>query len=436
MNQFIKEFIFITNVFFIISSELILFGIFRNYSSFIDGITSRLASINILYVKVFQAIALNNSLIDDKANNKLLQFTDNAPWTFSDINLVDIVDICSKYDLVLKNGFDKPINSGMISLVYKGNRQYDGKPVIIKLKRNDIDNKLNDAIKNLQTFMYILSFIPIVNKYQIAEVINKNIDIVRHQTNFSEEVDNMIRFNNNCKNLKYIKVPKVYKEVTEKYPDVIMMEFIEGMKINQINPKDYDEFAKQVMKIGFVTTLIHGFAHGDLHGGNILFIKDEDDEKHKFKLGIIDFGIMYELDTKFKETLLNFFTHMFELPSRETAVKVLETMIEPPGIIDSIPQKHRENIINFTAEIIEDTIHKSKQANQIQIYKFLHKLTDYLCDAEIANIGIRPSDNFIKTQLVLAMSHGVTLTLCKDDFMVLADKVLNELFHTDMLEHL
>ena len=436
MNQFIKEFIFITNVFFIISSELILFGIFRNYSSFIDGITSRLASINILYVKVFQAIALNNSLIDDKANNKLLQFTDNAPWTFSDINLVDIVDICSKYDLVLKNGFDKPINSGMISLVYKGNRQYDGKPVIIKLKRNDIDNKLNDAIKNLQTFMYILSFIPIVNKYQIAEVINKNIDIVRHQTNFSEEVDNMIRFNNNCKNLKYIKVPKVYKEVTEKYPDVIMMEFIEGMKINQINPKDYDEFAKQVMKIGFVTTLIHGFAHGDLHGGNILFIKDEDDEKHKFKLGIIDFGIMYELDTKFKETLLNFFTHMFELPSRETAVKVLETMIEPPGIMDSIPQKHRENIINFTAEIIEDTIHKSKQANQIQIYKFLHKLTDYLCDAEIANIGIRPSDNFIKTQLVLAMSHGVTLTLCKDDFMVLADKVLNELFHTDMLEHL
>ena len=38
-------------------------------------------------------------------------------------------------------------------------------------------------------------------------------------------------------------------------------------------------------------------------------------------------------------------------------------------------------------------------------------------------------DNFIKTQLVLAMSHGITLTLCKDDFMILADKVINELFH-------
>jgi hypothetical protein len=49
----------------------------------------RLSSINILCVKVFQAIALNNSLIDEKINNKLLQFTDNPPWNFSDIKLSD-----------------------------------------------------------------------------------------------------------------------------------------------------------------------------------------------------------------------------------------------------------------------------------------------------------------------------------------------------------
>ena len=43
------------------------------------------------------------------------------------------------------------------------------------------------------------------------------------------------------------------------------------------------------------------------------------------------------------------------------------------------------------------------------------------------------SDNFIKIQLVLAMSHGVTLTLCDNEFMDLADKVINELFHTNMI---
>ena len=65
--------------------------------------------------------------------------------------------------------------------------------------------------------------------------------------------------------------------------------------------------------------------------------------------------------------------------------------------------------------------------------KFLSKLKEYLFNAELSNIGIRPSDNFVKTQLVLAMAHGVTLTLCKNDFFTLADKVLNELFNLNIL---
>jgi hypothetical protein len=125
---------------------------------------------------------------------------------------------------------------------------------------------------------------------------------------------------------------------------------------------------------------------------------------------------------------------MFEADPTETAIKLLNSgIIDPPGILDQIPKKHSENIIKFTSEIIEDTVKSSKQANQVQIYKFLYKLKDYLNNYELSNIGIRPSDNFVKSQLVLAMSHGVTLTLCKDDFMTIADKVINEIFHTNMI---
>jgi len=67
-------------------------------------------------------------------------------------------------------------------------------------------------------------------------------------------------------------------------------------------------------------------------------------------------------------------------------------------------------------------------SNQIQIYKFLSQLKEYLTKKELSNIGIRPSDDFIKSQLVLAMAHGVTLTLCKGDFVTLMDNCLNELF--------
>ena len=73
-------------------------------------------------------------------------------------------------------------------------------------------------------------------------------------------------------------------------------------------------------------------------------------------------------------------------------------------------------------------ISNSKNANQIQVYKFLSNFHSYLLDHKISELGLGPSENFVKTQMCLTMSHGVTLTLCEGEYISLADKVLNELF--------
>jgi predicted unusual protein kinase regulating ubiquinone biosynthesis (AarF/ABC1/UbiB family) len=432
MNK-IKGALFILNVSFIFLTEVFLYLIKRDYSSFIDRLTSRLSSINILYVKLFQAFALNNNLIDDKINNKLLKFTDNAPWNYSDIDFMNLIEMTNKYDLYIKDGFERPINSGMISLVFKG---YKGanmtQAVIIKMKRKNIEKTLDDAIDNLTFCLYILSFIPIIHKYQIVDVINKNIEIVKHQTNFLEEVHNMELMRENCKNLKYVKIPLAYKEITQEYHGIIVMEYIEGMKINQIEEVDYEGFAKQVVKFGLVTSVIHGITHGDLHSGNVIFIKDENDLKHKYKIGIIDFGIIYKIQNKYKGFIFDIFTQIFELTPQESAEKILNSgIIEPEGILQQIPKEHYNSIINFAQEIINETINGCKKANQIQIYKFMSKMNEYLSKKELNSLGLRPSDEFVKLQLVLAMAHGVTLTLCKNDFITLMDRCINELFKTD-----
>jgi predicted unusual protein kinase regulating ubiquinone biosynthesis (AarF/ABC1/UbiB family) len=428
----IKSIIFLVNALFIFASEMIIYSVFQDYSFFIDRLSMRLASINILYVKIFQAFALNNSLIDDKTNNKLLKFTDNAPWNFSDIDLHQLIEMSDKYNIQLQRGYEVPINSGMISLVFIG---YDkNKQVIIKMKRKNIQEKLDDAIDNLLFSMYILSFIPIINKYQLVEVVNKNIEIIRRQTNFLEEIDNMDKIRENCKNLKYVKIPTANRKVTEEYPNIILMERIEGIKINQIKEEDYEQFAKLVVKFGIVTTILHGVTHGDLHSGNILFIKDYNDSKYYYKIGVIDFGIIYEVKSQYKGLLFDIVTQLFEKTPRESAEKLLNSgMVDPPGILQKIPKEDYNNILSFTSDIINETIHSSKKANQIQIYKFLSKFKEYLSKDELCNIGIRPSDDFVKSQLVLAMAHGVTLTLCKDNFITLMDKVINELFNTKII---
>jgi len=433
----IKSIKFLLNVFFIFITEGLIYAFFQDYSFFINRLSMRLASINILYVKIFQACALNNNLIDDNINNELLKFTDNAPWNYSDINLAELVNIADKYELYLKHGYEVPINSGMLSLVFKAYRKDDIlKPVIIKMKRKNIQQKLDDAIDNLLFFMYIMSFIPIINKYQLAEVVNKNIDIIRHQTNFLEEIDNMNTIRENCKYLKYVKIPTANRKVTEEHPDVILMDYIEGLKISQISREHYESFAKLVVKFGIVTTLIHGVTHGDLHSGNILFIEDPNDVKYPHKIGIIDFGIIYNVNSQYKELLLDILIHVFENTPRETAINLLNSgVIDPPGILQKIPKIDYDNIVTFAEELITETINTSKKANQLQIYKFLSKFKEYLSKDELSNIGIRPSDDFVKSQLVIAMAHGVTLTLCNNDFISLMDKSINELFPTKIMIH-
>ena len=432
--KYVNQIMFLSSASWIILSELFLYVVFKNYSSFIGRLTHKLAGINILYVKVFQAFALNNSFIDDKLNNQLLQFTDNAPWDFSDIDYETLISVCDEYELHLQSGFEFPINTGMISLVFKAYSKKDGKPLIIKMKRVNIEAKLAKAVDNLLCFVYLLSFIPVLNKYQISEAVNKSISMITNQTNFQLEVTNMQKMKKNCQHLQYVKIPSVNVDVTEKYENVIVMEFIEGMTINKIDTEDYEEFAKQVLKFGFVTTVLHGTTHGDLHGGNILFIKDSDAPKYKHKIGVLDFGIVYEIDKDYKGVLLEIATDLFTIPSNVLAEKfILSGVIEPMDILKNLPQHHFINIIKFSTEIIDDIIHTSKQANQIQVYKFLYNFNSYLNNNDISKLGLRPSANFIKTQMCLAMSHGITLSLCKDDYIVIADKVLNELFHMNLL---
>lgn len=432
--DFIKEIIFIIKIFFVFSSEIVLYFCFGNYSCFIDRLTNRLAKINILYIKLFQAFAFNNKLIDKTINNKLFSFTDNAPWDYSDINYSDIIEVVNDYNLYLKDGFEKPMNSGMISLVFKVYDKHSNLPMVIKIKRNNIDLKLKDAINNLKTIFFLLSFITFFNKFKLEETFIKNIEIIQNQTNYNEEVNNMIKMKDNCKYLKYIKIPTPNKEVTNNYSNIILMEFIDGLKLNELMEDDYLIFAKQVIKFGFVTSLIHGFSHGDLHAGNILFINDKNDEKYPYKIGIIDFGIVYNIDIEFKNKILELISEFLIKSPLETSERLLNSGIfESKDLINNLPKKYYSTILNFTCEIIHETINNSKLINQIQIYKFLYKFIEFINNPEIANLGIKFSDNFIKAQVVLSMTHGLTLTLCKDDFISISDNVLNELFHTKIL---
>jgi len=435
LNTF-KGYIFLFRVFSIFLLEGLFYFVYHDYPSFINRLTQQLAKINILYVKIFQAIALNNQFIDEKTNEQLMNFTDNAPWSLEDIDLESIAKLAITEKIYLKDGCYQPINAGMISLVYKTYLKSHQKQVIIKMKRKNIEGRLNSAIDDLMFLIRILSFFHIFRQYKIQDLVKKNIDIIRHQVHFQEEVENMLKIKENCKNLKYVKIPEVYPEITEKYPNLIMMEYIEGMKINEILEDDYEAFARQVIKFGFVTANFHGFTHGDLHAGNILFIKNINDNASPYKIGVLDFGIMFEINEHFKNTLFELASDLFDLPTDVIAKKMIDSgmIIQPLETILKLPKEHYEYIIDMGSKALNETLYNQGKGNHFRMYDFISNLHSYINENSLFSMGLYLSDDFVKTQLVLAMSHGVTMKLCKENYMKLANETIDELFHVDLFQ--
>ena len=175
---------------------------------------------------------IHNESVVDFSDDKTIESVNERYMKFKEVIRSDFSIIETANTIELKNVRDKKWNQletsdkEEIGLFFQSIKDNYNEAVIIKMKRNNIDEKLNDAIDNLLFSIYLLSFIPIFNKYQLSEVVNKNIEIIRHQTNFLEEVDNLNRIKNNCKNLKYVKIPSANRTVTEEFPNCILMDFM------------------------------------------------------------------------------------------------------------------------------------------------------------------------------------------------------------------
>jgi predicted unusual protein kinase regulating ubiquinone biosynthesis (AarF/ABC1/UbiB family) len=421
---------FLANMGWIFLSESVSYFIFDNYDAFIGNITKRLVKNNVLYVKVFQSLALNNHIINKQMNNQLLKYTDNVPWTQEDICWQTLAILEEKYDLEFDNYV--PINSGMISIVFKAHHKNTSEPIIIKMKRNMIQYQLEKGIQHLLFLVKCIDLIPYWRNLGLDKIIQKNVDLLYSQLDFQKEVSNMQKMQTKCEKISYVKIPKVYPEATEQFPNIIMMEFIEGQKMMGVLSEDIVPFAKLYLKFGLTTILIHGLSHADLHYGNVLFRKQ--DGKHQ--IVVLDFGIVYEIESHLRNKLLDVFMDFFQDSSEMTSQKLLYSgLLEPMEKINNIPKIHRENIIDIISSLFVKEINEKQQHKiHINIYKTITELKEYVETHQLNLLGIYPSDTLIKIQVALAMNDSIFSCINQHiDYLELVDTVISEIFHLDTL---
>jgi len=378
------------NLFFILyllTKHSIKYIYYRDSLKLVKDICNRIETFNVTYIKIIQGICVNSLIFNDKQKDYLLKYTNQVPYTINEKN-DDILNKLEEEGIIFNSR--EPINAGIVALVYTGT--YKENDIVIKVLKRDIDKKLETAIQDLHLIGYILSFIPYIKNLNVKDFIDDNSNIIWEQINFMNELKNInywLKFSNK---VDYLKVPNAYSEITNKYNNVLVMDFIEGKDINKLSNEEKYKYAKIIGNINFMAAFFYGIGHSDMHSGNIMFLED--------KIGLIDFGIGYKIGKLEQDAIYYFYKYLFiERNSYKASIKCMETLCSKPERFKTFEENIKKNILDKLSAIMEEYYYKEPD-----VIKFIYYTNKLL---KKYNLKIGDSLN----QVIFCVASGINLSL-------------------------
>lgn len=183
----------------------------------------------------------------------------------------------------------EPIAAASLSQVHKARLQ-SGEEVAVKIRRPGIADQIKLDISILEDIAGSLE-----NRMHQGWVYHPKLMVeefkqtILDEIDFTNEAHNYRKFSENLAELEYAHVPYVHWDyVTDK---VIVMEFMEGVKVSEVSGEKYDKrkIARRGSEIVLKQIYEDGFFHGDPHPAN-LFVQPPAD------IVLLDVGMVGHLD--------------------------------------------------------------------------------------------------------------------------------------------
>lgn len=225
---------------------------------------NRCIQVNILYTKFFQSLSGN--------------------YFFSSVHTIPYFP--EEFEPTLP--VTKVIGSGLISIVYES--VLDDQPVVVKTKRKHIDERILSSIESLEWYLKWIHWVYPIPISMIAFEEIKSCFLV--QLNYCQEVTNHKYFQSIAK-YSFVQTPTLIEsECNEKQ---IVMTKLNHKPLVLLTDDELHQSIWKLTEMVLHLLTHHGFIHGDLHLGNILFQGET--------LGIVDFGFVIQLSELQKKNM-------------------------------------------------------------------------------------------------------------------------------------
>ena len=186
------------------------------------------------FVKLGQVVSTRTDVLPATYTDVLKSLQDEVP-AFSGARAKDIVtqELGRPCDSIFTDFSEKPLKAASLGQVHTA--YYKGQKVAIKVQRAGLKELFDVDLKNLRKLAALLDkFDP---KSDGADrdwlsIYDESERLLYLEIDYLNEADNCERFANDFKGIEYVRVPRVYRELST--PRVLTMEFLESFKLTDI----------------------------------------------------------------------------------------------------------------------------------------------------------------------------------------------------------
>ena len=338
---------------------------------------TRCMKVNVIYAKFFQAIALRYDLT-------------------TEINMIPYTEeeMCYPKDIPVKG----VIGSGLISIVFEG--ELKGVPIVIKTKRRNIEHRVTTTLDTIGRWIHRM------NRLVACPILIQSYDEIcenfKTQLDFESEYNNQQLFSDIYKELPYVKIPTLYKEWCN--ADQLVMTKLEGIPVQQLTEEEKIQTTAWLSKICIYGLMKYGYAHSDLHAGNLIFNKEW--------IGLLDFGFILRLSEVEKH---NFYHLLKEMSMDNLEQAALHTLQ-----LTSPEEVQQQLEIDEVKDITKFIIHVYKAASIVHRFFSVYDILQINKKLSMYKLGI--SSTFYKIVISLNSIEGVLqkLSATTSDFIICA----------------
>lgn len=265
------------------------------------------------YIKLGQLLSNRDDLFPIEMIEELQKLQDSVQTKEIDLrNTIkkefnkDIDDLFSEIDT-------NPIAAASLSQVYTGILLENNQKVIIKVKREGIEEMIEADLLIMKDFSRLLeTYYDIARQTGINHIIRAFEKSILSELSFTQELNNIERFRKNFRKNPSIYTPATYKHLSNN--NILCMEFIDGIKVSdkqQLTAQGLDtkNVAMHIVDLYLKQVIEYGYFHADPHSGNIFVLPSS-------QIVFIDYGSVGRIIPQDQELLANFVMHILRKDTR------------------------------------------------------------------------------------------------------------------------